>query len=86
MLNGASSIRTVTIGRLTMFRASLYDMNEAIEAKDLKERRLKEVIPKQYHQFPPCFSKILVDRLPLHRPGIDHEVRVNEGATLTWGL
>jgi hypothetical protein len=47
MLNGTLFFRTVKKGRLTVFKASLYDINKAIEAKDLKERPLEEVVPKQ---------------------------------------
>jgi hypothetical protein len=79
MLNGASFFRTLGQGRLTIFKASLYDINRAIEAKDQKEKPLEEVIPKQYHEFLPLFSRVLADRLPPHRPNIDHEVRLNAG-------
>jgi len=85
MLNGASFCRTVKKGRLTVFKASLYDINKAIEAKDLKERPLKQVVPKQYHEFLPLFSKVLADRLPPHRPRIDLEVWLKQGDTPTWG-
>jgi len=85
MLNGASFFRTVKKGKLTLFKASLYDINKAIEAKDLKERPLEEIVPKQYHEFLPLFNKVLADRLPPHRPGIDHEVRLKDGETPTWG-
>jgi len=68
-----------------VFEASLYDINEAIEAKDLKERPLEEIVPKQYHEFLPLFNEGLADRLPPHRPGIDQEVRLKEGDTPTWG-
>ena len=37
MLCGSSFCCTIRKGRLTVFKASLYDMNEPIEAKDLKE-------------------------------------------------
>jgi len=30
------------------FKASLYDINKAIEVKDLKERPLGKIIPEQY--------------------------------------
>jgi len=63
MFSEASFFRTVKRGKLTIFKASLYDINKAIEAKDLKERPLEEVIPKQYHEFLPFFSKVLADRL-----------------------
>jgi hypothetical protein len=85
MLNGASFFRTDKQGRLTIFKASIYDINKAIEAKDLKEKPLEEVIPEQYHEFLPLFSKVLADRLPPHRPNIDHEVRLKEGETPSWG-
>jgi hypothetical protein len=85
MLNGASFFRKVTLGKFTIFKASLYDINKAIEAKDLKEKPLEEIIPKQYHEFLPLFSKVLADRLPPHQPNIDHEVRLRQGETPSWG-
>jgi len=85
MLNGSLFLRTVRKGKLKVFKASLYDINNATEIKDLKERPREEVIPKQYHEFLSLFSKILADRLPPHWPGIDHEVRLKEGETPTWG-
>jgi len=72
-------------GKLKVFRASLYDINKGIEAKDLKERPLEEVIPKQYHEFLPLFNKVLAIHLPPHQPGIDHEVRLKAGETPSWG-
>jgi len=71
--------------KLTIFKASSYDINNAIEAKDLRERSLEEIVPKQYHEFLPLYSKVLADRLPLHRPGINHELRLRDGGTPTWG-
>jgi len=85
MLNGSSFFRTVKKGKLKVFKVSLYDINKAIEAKDLKERPLEEIVPKQYHEFLPLFNKVLADHCPPHRPGIDHEVRQKEGETPTWG-
>jgi len=85
MLNRASFFRTVKKEKLTIFKASLYDINKAIEAEDLKERPLDEVVPKWYHEFLPLFSKVLVDRLPPHQPGINREVHLKDGETPTWG-
>ena len=85
MLNGSSFFRTVKRGKLKLFKASLYDINKVIEAKDLKERPLEEIVPEQNHEFLPLFNTILADRLPPHRPGIDHEVRLKGGETPTWG-
>jgi sulfur transfer complex TusBCD TusB component (DsrH family) len=66
MLNGSSFFQTVKKGKLPIFKASLYDINKAIEARDLEERPLEEVVPKQYHEFLPLCSKLLADRLPPH--------------------
>jgi len=85
MLNGSSFFRTVKKGKLTIFKASLHNINKAIAAKYLKERPLEQIVPEQYHEFLPLFSKIVADQLPPHRPGINHEVRLNEGETPTWG-
>jgi len=64
MLNGSSFPRTVQKGKLKIFKASLYDMNKAIEAKELKERSLEEIVPEQYHEFLSLFHKVSADRLP----------------------
>jgi hypothetical protein len=66
MLNGACFFRTVKHGKLTIYMVSLYDINKAFEDKDLKEKSLDEVIPKQSHEFLLLFSKVLADRLPRH--------------------
>jgi hypothetical protein len=85
MLNNLSFFSTVKLGKLVLFMASRYDINKAIEAKDLKEKPLEEVIPKQYHQFLPLFNKVLADRLQPHRHNINHEVRLREGKVPSWG-
>jgi len=83
MLNGSSFFWTVKKGKLNVSKASLYDINKAIEAKDLEEWPLEEIVPKQYHEFQSLFNEVLADQLPPHWPGIDHEVRPKEGATPT---
>jgi hypothetical protein len=85
MFNKASFLRAVKKGRLMVFKASLYDINKAIEAKDLKQWLLEEIVPKRYYEFLPLLNKLLADRLPPHRLGIDHEVRLKNGETPTWG-
>jgi len=85
MLNESSFFRTVKKGKILVFKVSFYDINTAIETKDLRERLLEEIVPKQYHEFLPLFNKVLADRLPPYRPGIDHEVRLKQGETSTWG-
>jgi hypothetical protein len=58
MLNGASFIHTVEKGKLSVFKASLYDINKAIEAKDLKECPFEEIVPEQYHEFLALFNTV----------------------------
>jgi hypothetical protein len=47
MLDGAWFVRTVRKGKVTVFKVSLYSINHVLEAKDLKERPLEEMILKQ---------------------------------------
>jgi len=49
MLSGSSCFRTVKKGNLTVFKASLYDINKAIEAKYWRECPMKELVSKLYH-------------------------------------
>jgi hypothetical protein len=84
ILNGAAFFRMVKKEKLQVFKASLYDINKAIEAQDLKERPLEEFVPEQYNEFLPLFNKELAERLPPHRPGIDPEVRLKKGETPMW--
>jgi len=85
MLNGSLFLRTVKKGNLTVFKASLYDIDESIEEKDDKEGPLEEIVRIQYPELLPLFNQVLTDRLPLHRPGIDHDVCLKAGETPTWG-
>jgi len=68
-----------------VFEASHYHINKAIEAKDLKQRPLEEIVSKQYHEFLSLFSKILADWLQPYQPGIDHEVPLKAGESPRWG-
>ena len=84
-LNGCLFFRTVQKENLKVFKASLHDIDKVIEAKDLMDRPLEEIVPEQYHEFLPLINKVLADCRPPHQPGIDHEVRLKEGETPTWG-
>jgi len=85
MLNGSSFLKTLKSGKLTFFKAWLYDVNKAIEAKDSNKQPLEEIISKQYHEFRYLFSHVLAYRLPPHRLGINHEVHLKDGKAQTWG-
>lgn len=64
MLNGALFLRTLKKGRLTVCKASLDDINKAIDIMDLKERPWEEIVPEQYHEFLPVLLMTLADRIP----------------------
>jgi len=66
MINGAWFFGMVKRGQLTIFKASLNDINHAVEAKDLMEWPLEEIVPQQYHQFLPQFNTFLADTLSPH--------------------
>lgn len=51
ILNRASCLWTVKQKKLIIYKASSYDINKAIEANDLTEKPLEEVIWMQYHEF-----------------------------------
>ena len=46
---------------------------------------MEEIVPEQYHEFIPVVGNVLADKLPPNRPGIDHEDRLNDGETPSWG-
>jgi hypothetical protein len=77
----ASFLRTLKKGRHIVLTASAYDITNAIEKNDLKECLVLEVVPEQYYEFLPLFSKVLADRVLPHSPGIDHEVRLKDCET-----
>jgi len=61
MLNWSLFFQTVRKGKLTIFKASRYDIYKAIQVKDLKECPLEEIVLTQYDKFLPLFSKVLAD-------------------------
>jgi hypothetical protein len=85
MLNGDSFFGTIKPGRLTVFKASVNDSNDTIEAKDFIGCPMQDIIPGQSHEFLPLFRQILADNLPPHRLGIEHKVCLKEGDTSSWG-
>jgi len=85
MLNRCLFFRTGRKGKLRVFKASLYDINKAIEPNELKECPLEQLVPKEYHGFLPLFNLVSADWLPPYRPGIDHEVRLKDREISTSG-
>jgi len=73
-LNRLSFFRTVKKGKLTVFKCSLDDIKKTIQANNLKEHPLEEIVPTQYHELLQLLIKVIKDWLLLHRLGIDHQV------------
>jgi hypothetical protein len=71
-------MRQIKKEKLKVYAVMLYEINKALGIKDLQEKPLEEVIPKEYHKFLPLFSKVIAETLPPHRP-YDHKIRLQEG-------
>ena len=72
-----------------IFAMSLYDINKALEthtpnlqkteqAEPPDYKRLKSLIPPEYHSFLPLFCKPIANKLRLHRP-YNHRICLKEG-------
>src|ERR1700731_2490919 len=70
--------------KLTVYTVTLDEINKALEIKDLQEKLLEQLIPKEYHEFLPLFNKVITERLLPHRP-YDHKITLQEGFTPPFG-
>lgn len=61
------------------------DIQKALSPTKKSDSSL-EKLPPQYSEFKDLFRKELTDKLPSHRPGIDHEIRVEANKEVPWGL
>jgi len=79
-----------------IFVMSLYDINKALEmptpnpqdaeqAEPPDYKRLKSLIPPEYHSFLSLFCESIANKLPPHRP-YDHRIPLKEGFELPFGL
>jgi hypothetical protein len=62
MLNGVLFFRMVKKRKLTVFKASLNNINNTIEAKDVTDRPLEKVVPEPNHQFLQLFKNVIAER------------------------
>ena len=74
--------------RTRIFAASLADIEKALRPKRHSDPRL--TLPKCYSDFLPLFDREASDKLPPHRPGIDHSIPLrknDKGETpeVPWG-
>jgi hypothetical protein len=77
-------IRRIKKEKLKVYAVTLYEVNKALGIKDLQEKPLEEVIPKEYQEFLPLFSKVIAETLPPHR-SYDHKIKLQKGFTPTFG-
>jgi hypothetical protein len=66
--------------KLKVYVVTLYEINKALEIKDLQEKPLEKLIPKEYHEFLPLFHKVIAERLPPLKP-YDHKITLQNGFT-----
>ncbi|KAM7208834.1 hypothetical protein V8F06_014924 [Rhypophila decipiens] len=59
-----------------IFAASLADIEKALAPKKHSDPR--EKLPMHYHEFLPLFDRKEADRLPPHRPGVDHAITLEK--------
>jgi len=67
---------------MTIFAATLYDINKALAPK--KEIDPATIVPPQYHEFLSVFSREEAAQLPPHRP-YDHRIPLEEGKVPPFG-
>lgn len=62
-----------------VFAASMADINKAIDKLNAKEKtiNLQTLLPKQYHEYLHVFDLKEANKLPPHRDGVDHEIKIN---------
>jgi hypothetical protein len=73
-------VRRIRREKLKVYTVTLCEINKALGIKDPQEKSLKEVIPKEYNEFLPPFSKVVVEMLPPQRP-YDHKIKLQDGFT-----
>ena len=63
----------------TILAVTTADIDKALAPKTPKTYEdLKTQIPAQFHDFLPLFSPKEAAKLPPHRPGVDHEIRMKK--------
>lgn len=67
-----------------LFSITLADIQKAL-APVKKSASSLEKLPAQYAEFTNLFKKQLTDKLPPHRPGCDHEIKIESGKEIPWG-
>jgi hypothetical protein len=61
---------------IEIFAASIADIDKMLQPKAVVNPR--EKLPAEYHEYLDAFSRVLAERLPPHRPGIDHKITLEK--------
>jgi len=93
MIAGSTFTRTLrkNKGIIAVFKMTLFELDQALcnyENKNkeplTEENRIKELVPKDYHEYLPLFKKAVAEVLPPHCP-YDHKIPLKEGFTPPFG-
>jgi hypothetical protein len=52
--------------KLKVHSITLYNINKALEIKDIQEKSIENMIPNRYHNILPVFGKVVAQTLTLH--------------------
>jgi hypothetical protein len=71
-------------GPVHVFFLTLHEIKQALDRKKEEPVDLAAIVPPEYHNFLPLFSKVAADILPPHRP-YDHRIPLKEGKAPPFG-
>ncbi|KAI0994388.1 hypothetical protein K3495_g13794, partial [Podosphaera aphanis] len=71
-------------GSTQLFSVSLADIQKAL-APSKKAAKIPEKLPPEYKDFINLFKNEVTDKLPPHRLGYDHEIKLDPGKEIPWG-
>jgi hypothetical protein len=77
-------MRKIKTQKLKIYTITLYEINKALAIQGLQENPLEEVIPKNYHESLPLFSKVVMEILPPHQP-YNHKIKLQDNFTPLFG-
>ncbi|POS84283.1 hypothetical protein EPUL_003669 [Erysiphe pulchra] len=76
--------KTLGINKTHIFSVTLADIQKAL-APDKDVVTSLDKLPKKYKKFSNLFQKEITDKLTPHRPGCDHEIKLQDGKDAPWG-
>jgi hypothetical protein len=83
MIGPVPLTRQAKRNRLQIHAISLYEINKALD-QNKETKNISDIIPPEYHKFPPLFSEVKANKLPPHHL-YDHRIPLKEGFTPAFG-